>query len=285
VGCWSWLEKNPPGLGKDNVIKVLLIQALPAPRLESRENLDRALTLLARCQGQQADLICFPEYFPFSGEEELAQAARDLGAYLVAGLVEEHQGRRYNTATVFDRHGNLAGRQRKVTLGKLERRAFQVVPGEDWQVLHTDFGRLGLAVCIDFWGQPDAARQLAAQGADLMVNPAIFPILRGHWPVGALTRAFDHYLPVVGVNTAAFVAEISGRRYPHQGGGSFAIQPPGPVNEQELAHLIRNWDSLQDWIILRGGEHEEMLSIYLDLEGPRKWRPVIQERFGIRGKF
>jgi predicted amidohydrolase len=211
----------------------------------------------------------------------LAQAARDLGAYIVAGLVEEHQGKLYNTATLFDRDGNLAGRQRKVTLGKLERRAFQVVPGEAWQVLNTDFGRLGLAVCIDFWGQPEAARQLAGQGADLMVNPAIFPILGGHWPVGALTRAFDYYLPVVGVNTAAFVAEISGRRYPHQGGGSFAIQPPVPVNEQELAHLVRNWDSLQAWIVRQGGEAEEILSIDLDLEGPRHWRPVIQERFGM----
>ncbi len=47
--------------------KIILIQALPAPRLDSRENLTRALTLLQGCQGQEADLICFPEYFPFSG--------------------------------------------------------------------------------------------------------------------------------------------------------------------------------------------------------------------------
>jgi predicted amidohydrolase len=263
------------------LVKIILIQALPAPRLESRENLDRALKLLSRCRGQPADLICFPEYFPFSGEVELAKAARDLGAYVAAGLVEEHQGKRYNTATLFDREGNLAGRQRKVSLGQLERRAFQVVPGAGWQVLATDFGRLGLPVCIDLWGQPEAARQLAAQGADLLVNPAIFPVLRGHWPVGALTRAFDYYLPVVGVNTAAFVAEIAGRRYPHQGGGSFGIQPPAPADDKELAHLVRNWDSLQDWFIVKGGETEEILSLDLDLEGARHWRPVIQERFGL----
>lgn len=263
------------------MVKILLIQALPAPRLESRENLDRALKLLSRCRGQQADLICFPEYFPFFGEVELSRAARDLGAYVVAGLLEEHQGKRYNSVTLFDREGNLAGRQRKVNLGQLERRAFQVVPGTGWQVLNTDFGRLGLPVCIDLWGQPEAARQLAAQGADLLVNPALFPVLRGYWPVGALTRAFDYYLPVAGVNTAAFVAEIAGRRYPYQGGGSFGIQPPVPVDEMELAHLVRNWDSLQDWFIVQGGEAEEVLSLDLDLEGARYWRPVIQERFGI----
>jgi predicted amidohydrolase len=262
-------------------VKIILIQARPEPQLESPQNLSRALTLLGRCHGTMADLICFPEYFPFLGEAELSRAARELKAYVVAGLVEETQGKRYNTATLFDRQGRLVGRQRKRNLGSLEGRGFGVSPGRDWQALATDFGRLGLAVCLDFWGQPDAAQQLAAQGADLIVNPSIFPILRGHWPRGALVRAFDHYLPVVGVNTSTFVAQIAGRQYPMQGGGSFAIQPPAPGEEKELARLIRAWDDLEPWIILKGGEAEEILTIHLDLAGPRRWRPVIRERFGI----
>mgnify|MGYP002260663838 CR=1 FL=1 len=60
--------------------KIILIQALPAPRLDSRENLTRALTLLQGCQNQGADLICFPEYFPFRGEEELAAMKATLEA-------------------------------------------------------------------------------------------------------------------------------------------------------------------------------------------------------------
>ena len=73
--------------------KIFLMQALPASRLESPENLARALDLLEGCDGQEADLICFPEYFPFSGEEALAAAASRLQAYIVAGLVEEEGGR------------------------------------------------------------------------------------------------------------------------------------------------------------------------------------------------
>ena len=265
------------------MIKVILIQPRPFPRLEAPENLALALQLLARCEAMGGQLICFPEYFPFSGERELAEAARRLGAYLVAGLVAEEAGRRYNTATLFDPRGQLVGRQRKVALGALEGRGFGVVPGEGWQVLATDLGRLGLPVCIDLWGQAEAARQLAAQGVDLIVNPSIFPILRGHWPQGALVRAFEYYLPVVGVNTAAFVAEIAGRHYPMQGGRSFAIQPPVPKDQAEMSRLVRHWDDLDHWLILQGGEGEEILAVTLDLAGPRHWRPIIQERFGIRG--
>jgi len=262
--------------------KIILIQPLPAPRLDSRENLVRALALLEGCQGEEADLICFPEYFPFSGEEELASAAARLQSYIVAGLVEETGGHRYNTATLFDRGGRMLGRQRKHNLGNLERRGFQVSPGENWPFWDTDFGRLGCAVCIDFWGQPEAARHLAAQEADLIVNPTIFPILRGHWHVGALTRAFDYYVPVVGVNTAAAVVEIGGRHYSLQGGGSFAIQPPAPADKADLARQVRDWDGLGEWLVLRGGETEAVLSVNLDLDGPRRWRPVIRQRFGIR---
>lgn len=258
--------------------KIILIQPLPAPQLESRENLDRALKLLTGCQGQNADLICFPEYFPFWGEEELAHAARDLQSYVVAGLVEEDSGIRYNTATLFDRQGNLVGRQRKNNLGKLERQAFKVFPGDGWKVLDTDFGRVGLLVCIDLWGQPRGARELAAQGADCFVNPAFFPILRHHWPMAALTRAFDYYLPVIGINTATFTAEIGGRQYPAQGGSSFAIQPPAPTDEKEMLRLVKAWDDLWSWVTLQESEEEKIFAVTLDLEGPRKWRPIIHER-------
>jgi predicted amidohydrolase len=264
------------------LVKIILIQPLPVAQLDSPENVDRAVRLLERCRGQEADLICFPEYFPFSGDAALAQAARELQAYVVAGLVEESGGRRYNTATLFDREGNLVGRQRKCTLGNLERKGFGVTPGSGFEVMDTDFGRLGLAVCIDFWGQPEAARMLTDQGADLVVNPSIFPILRGHWPQGALVRAFDNYLPVVGVNTASFVSEIAGRHYPMFGGGSFAIQPPGPEDGGELSRLVRNWDDLQDWLILKADDAEQLLTIQLNLVGPRFWRPVIWGRFGIQ---
>src|SRR5659263_664012 len=102
--------------------KIILIQPLPAPRLDSRENLTRALTLLQDCQEQEADLICFPEYFPFWGEEELAAAAARLQVHIIAGLVEEADGRLYNTATLFERPRHVLRHQQKHTVTTLRPR-------------------------------------------------------------------------------------------------------------------------------------------------------------------
>jgi len=84
------------------------------------------------------------------------------------------------------------------------------------------------------------------------------------------------------VNTASFVSEIAGRHYPMYGGGSFAIQPPGPEDGAELSRLVRTWDDLQDWLILKTEDSEQIFSIHLNLAGPRFWRAVIWERFGIQ---
>ena len=61
------------------LVKIILIQPRPVSQLDSPENVDRALKLLEDCRGEAADLICFPEYFPFTGETALAQAAREAG--------------------------------------------------------------------------------------------------------------------------------------------------------------------------------------------------------------
>lgn len=263
-------------------VTVVLIQAQPVPQLDSLANIDKALELLGRCQEMEADIICFPEYFPFHGEERLAGAARNLQAHIVAGLVEEAEGKRFNTATLFDRQGRLIGRQRKHNLGRLERRAYGVSPGEDFSVFETDFGRVGLPVCIDFWGQPEAARRLTDLGADLIINLGMFPILKTHWKRGALVRSFDNFMPVIGVNNASVVSLIGGREYQLYGGHSIAIQPPGCSDEQEFSQWMRQVDHIEDWIILEGGDGQEIFPISMDLAGPRRWRSVFWERLGIR---
>jgi len=138
-------------------IRVALVQPKPYPAFDDPRNLGHALLMLERCRGEAVDVVCFPEYFPFQGERELAAAARNHKTYLVAGLVESEGGKVYNTATLFDRSGRILGRQRKYNIGLLEREGLGISPGDGvFRAFSTDFGKIGIPVCIDFWGQPEA---------------------------------------------------------------------------------------------------------------------------------
>ena len=266
-----------------DAIRVAMIQPKPYPSFDDPRNLGHALMLLEKCRGEKADVVCFPEYFPYQGEKELGLAARKLNAYLVAGLVEADGERLYNTATLFDRSGRVFGRQRKRNLGVLEREHLGISPGDGvYRAFTTDFGKIGMPVCIDFWGQPEAGRQLADQEVDLVVNISIFPLLRGHWKHGALVRAFDNFVQVVGVNTADYNALINGRRIHQHGGQSFAIQLPRILDREDFRRWFKGLDSVEDWVRLELDQLEQIHFLEMDLRTARRFRRDFLGSFGIQ---
>lgn len=266
-----------------DVIRVAIVQPKPYPSFDDPRNIGHAIMLMEKCRGERLDVICFPEYFPFSGERELGAAARQLNSYVIAGLVESEGERFYNTATLFDRSGRLLGRQRKRNLGVMEREDLGMSPGDGiFRTFATDFGKIGMPVCIDFWGQPEAGKQLADQNADLVFNIAIFPILRGHWKSAALIRSFDNFMPVVGVNTADFNALINGRRIHQHGGGSFLIQPPKLLDRDDFRRWLRGLDNIDDWVHFELDTLEQIHITEIDLRSVRRFRRDFWNRFGIQ---
>jgi predicted amidohydrolase len=264
-------------------IRVAIIQPKPYPAFDDPKNLGHALLLIEKCRGDRIDIVCFPEYFPFQGEEELATAARQHQVYVLAGLVEEEGGRLYNTATLFDRSGHIMGRQRKRNVGALEREQLGISPGDgSFRSFTTDFGKVGIPVCIDFWGQPEAARELVDQGVDVIFNISIFPILRSHWKRGALVRAFDNFVPVVGVNTADYNALMHGKRVHQHGGHSFVIQPPRLLDKDEFRRWLRSLDSVEDWLKVQLDELEQVFIADVNLTTVRRFRREFWDRFGFQ---
>jgi predicted amidohydrolase len=137
-------------------------------------------------------------------------------------------------------------------------------------------------VCIDFWGQPEAGRQLADQGVDVVVNIAIFPLLHGHWKMGAMVRAFDNFVPVIGINTADYNAVIGGKRSHQHGGGSFVIQMPKMLDREDFRRWLRSLDTVVDWVRTEMGQLEQIQIVELDLRTARRFRRDFWGRFGIR---
>lgn len=122
--------------------------------------------------------------------------AREYGVYLVAGsavlppyriedgVAQWRSGplehRVYNTSYLFGPDGKIIGSQQKVYLIELEREAaLDLSSGslESLEVFDTPVGRVGIAICLDAF-QDDVIERLAAQGAQILVQPSANP---GPW--------------------------------------------------------------------------------------------------------
>jgi predicted amidohydrolase len=179
------------GQGKE--IGVAVIQPALVEESDARR-LARVERLLGRVQG--ADLVLLPElwrvgYSDFSSYSRkaetlegktvsfLREVARKLGVYLLGGSIVERRGERlYNTAVLLDREGKLIGSYRKTHL--LSYRSHEralLTPGEGGEVVKTEFGRLGIAICYDL-RFPELFRGMSEQGAEVFLIPAAWPSVR-----------------------------------------------------------------------------------------------------------
>ncbi|HEX8103169.1 MAG TPA: carbon-nitrogen hydrolase family protein [Solirubrobacteraceae bacterium] len=109
---------------------------------------------------------------------EIARLVRLAGDTVVcAGYTEDGgDGSRYASAVCVTGDGVL-GRHRKVHLPPAER--FAYTAGEGFAAFDTPAGRVGMLLCYDKLF-PEAARALAADGAQIVACPAAWPVDRHH---------------------------------------------------------------------------------------------------------
>lgn len=148
-------------------------------------NLDRFAEYIDQAGQLALDAICLGEAITFVGTnksmadvaepipgpstEFLGRCAAKNRLWLVAGLYERDGDAFYNTAVLIDRQGNLAGKYRKVHLPREEwRQGF--TPGSDFPVFTTDFGRVAIQICYD-WFFPEVAVAWRIRGAEVVFAP------------------------------------------------------------------------------------------------------------------
>jgi predicted amidohydrolase len=113
----------------------------------------------------------FPEIvrrgFPL-WEERISQIAEKYSMNIVACYYKTAGGTIYNTASVFDRKGGIAGEYRKTHIPCFE--AFQVAQGDSIHTIDTDIGKVGVLICYDMMF-PSPSDVLSQQGAEIIFHP------------------------------------------------------------------------------------------------------------------
>ena len=115
------------------------------------------------------------EPIPGPSTERVAAMARAANMHIVFGMTERvpvsSSGILYNSAVLVGPDG-LLGVYRKVHAPGDEYHIFR--QGKDWPVFDTEIGRLGLQICYDL-RFPEAARELALRGAQMIILPTAWP--------------------------------------------------------------------------------------------------------------
>lgn len=153
----------------------------PNPAMhDSAACIEEAVDLLDEAGAKHADIAVLSEFFPdwsslnyqpadCPAVNAVRRAAARHSMNAIAPVCElGEDGRRYNTAFVIDRRGEIVGRYRKNFPYWSEA---GVTPGVDRPVFDLDFGRIGVAICFESnW--PDIWMDLGAQGAEIVFWPS-----------------------------------------------------------------------------------------------------------------
>ena len=190
--------------------------------------------LVRRAAARGAKLVVTPEYAfsqrapepdpklgPLSpkieSEAELlarfADLARELSVHLVINLVTKEGDRRYNTQVVFGPEGRVLGKHHKFELFAAERHTFQ--RGDDVSVVDTPFGRVGLLICADIYGDPHLHAKLTEElGARIVAISSWWTVPDARAWLAAFARDWGVFVVAVNGNDGL-------------GGGSGVFGPDG----------------------------------------------------------
>ncbi|MBN2313732.1 MAG: carbon-nitrogen hydrolase family protein [Sedimentisphaerales bacterium] len=163
---------------------------------DRRGNFVRIENAVREAKAAGADLACLPEMailgwvnpdahkraYPIPGpdSDRLCKLAADYAIYLCVGLAEKDGGCLYDSAILIDRVGNILLKHRKINLLS-ELMTPPYTPGEDINVVETEFGRIGLLICADTH-ENHILQRMAALEPELLIVPYGYVAEEDQWP-------------------------------------------------------------------------------------------------------
>lgn len=285
---WESVELTPCAQAAPRTVRVTAVRWRGGQGTSLAENRETLARLVDQAASQSSDLVLLPEYAVHSETgldsleaservpdgpscEVFAHKAKEHEVNICAGLLERDGSLIFNTAVVFDRQGNLAGRYRKVHPYWPEEMWDGVTPGDDIPVFALDVGKIGVMTCYDSWF-PEVGRLLALRGAELILFPSA-----GYEPSLLPARAIDNrcYVVASSLGSPAMVVDTLGnilaatsdgmvtvpvdlarRPTPHANAGGSLNSSPGGRRSlrhalswalyEDLLSEVRSWDGQED---------------------------------------
>lgn len=196
------------------------------------------------CQTENVDNFQLAMELPGEFTDFYGEAASANNVVLVTSTFERRApGLYHNTAVVFERDGNVAGRYRKMHIpddpGFYEK--FYFTPGDSgFKPIETSVGKLGVLVCWDQW-YPEAARLMSMRGVDMLIYPTAIgwnpddtsdekKRQLNAWTIIQRSHAVANGLPVISVNRCGYEEDPSQQTSGIDfWGASFIAGPQGEI--------------------------------------------------------
>lgn len=186
------------------MLRAAVIQA-GASMFDAAKTLAKVLDLTRQAAAKGAELVVFPEAFlgsypkgldfgsviggrtpagredyqryfegainvPGPETEHLGELAKELGVFVVIGVIERGGATLYCTVLFFSPQGNLLGKRRKLMPTAGERLIWGYGDGSTMPVFDTEFGKLGAVICWENY-MPMARMAMYAKGIQIYCAP------------------------------------------------------------------------------------------------------------------
>jgi predicted amidohydrolase len=226
-------------------------------------NISRAQEFISTIGKDGADLVIFPELWTSGYDLEHANElsapinegpfaqvqgwARDFSLTICGSMLEERDGKYYNTQTVYSPTGELLASYSKIHLFGLMNEPKFLSAGTNTSLVQLPYGLAGLSICYDL-RFPELFRSYALQGVNLILLSAEWPRPRlEHWRTLVRARAIENQCFVVACNCVG--SNGSNEFFGH----SLVVDPWGEI-------------------MIEGGEQEEFISVQIDLDKVKEIR-------------
>ncbi len=194
-------------------MKIGLVQY--SPQWENTEANIVKINNLIEARDKDYDILIFPEMtltgFTMKSAEYAEEIdgistsyfialAQKLKKHIFAGIIENDEGKIFNSLVHFDDKGLITARYRKVHPYSNAGEDKSYSAGRETVITKIDNSRVGLTICYDL-RFPELYRLYCKEGIDILINIASWPVPRiDHWRTLLKARAIENQCFMVGVN-------------------------------------------------------------------------------------